>query len=735
MMMRTLLSLNAFALLVSAADGQTFTLGTSVLSDQSAHSGGCVGIADMDGDGYDDLILLDQSKHLYIDYQGADGGFTSYDMGQVSTVQQWGMAAGDVDNDGHKDFFSGGNSGPTNFLSMSARGVGTWSALNGGNFFVQCSNMADINNDGWLDAFACNDNGAPHIWMNDDAGDLSIDYTIDFATSPSSDMSGNYGSVFIDFDSDGDLDLYITHCRQGVSNSADPRRWNRLFVNDGNNNYTDQALEYDVQNREQSWTTDFGDIDNDGDLDMVTTNHSTTMQLFLNDGTGHYTNATAGSGLAVSAAFLQSKFEDLDNDGYLDLIISGHLAGSAEFYFHGNGDGTFIQMPGMLPEPGSYILHSFALGDMDHNGTVDVYASYGSAYITPSTTRADKLYLNDGNSNHFLNFNLTGVASNRDAVGARVTLYGPWGTQVREVRAGESYGIVCSFTCHFGLGAQTMADSAIVHWPSGTVDKFHGISADQWIHVTEGETRSAEVAARVILYGPYDQGTGLMNDDLRAQGLLPTTDPYPALGFTAFGADVAHELTPGVLDVTGSYAIVDWVWLELRSSADPAIVVAARSALVRRDGSVVDLDGHSPVAMHVPDGNYHVAIRHRNHLGAMTASAFDLSENPTTIDMTSPVLNTWGSGARKSVGPYMGLWCGDANHDGQVKFTGIGNDRDQILSQIGGTTPTVTAAGYFTSDNDLDGVVKYTGAGNDADPILVTIGGFSPTAVLIGQLP
>lgn len=715
--------------------GQTFTLSTGILFDQSAHSGGCVGIADMDGDGYDDLILLDQSKHVYIDYQAANGTFTSYDMGAASSSQQWGMAVGDVDNDGHKDFFSGGNGDGVHFLRMSGRGNGSWSNLNNGNMFMQCANMADINNDGWLDAFGCHDTNAPRIWLNNGSGTLSYNNYVDFATNPSSDASGNYGSVFIDFDNDGDLDFFIAHCRQGVNNSADPRRWNRLFVNDGTNHYTDQALTFGVQNREQSWTTDFGDIDNDGDLDMVVTNHSRSMQLFLNDGTGHFTDATSGSGIDVSAAFLQSKFEDLDNDGFLDLITSGNLGGSAEFYFHGNGDGTFTSMPGMLPEPSARNLHTFALGDMNHDGFIDVYAGYGSGYVTPSSSRPDELYLNNGNSNHFLNFNLKGVTSNRDGVGARVTLYGPWGTQIREVRAGESYGIVCSFTCHFGMGANSVADSAIVRWPSGIVDKYYSLAADQWIRTIEGETRTTMLAAKVILDGPYVQASGLMADGLRTQGFVPLEDPYPVLGYTPAGSDVAHRLPPSVLAASGNNAIVDWVWLELRSAANTANVVAARAALLQRDGDVVDLDGKSPVSMRVPNGSYHLAVKHRNHLGAMTASSYNLNGTVKAIDLRSAAVPTWGTDARKTAGTMRTLWAGEATNDGMVKFTGNGNDRDAVLSAIGGSEPTATLPGYHTTDVNMDGRVRFTGVNNDRDIILLSIGGTFPTTYLDEQLP
>ncbi|MCB0794320.1 MAG: VCBS repeat-containing protein [Flavobacteriales bacterium] len=710
---------------------QTFTLSTGILSDGSARTGNCVGIADMDGDGYDDLVLLDESKRLYIDYQGSNGSFTSFDYGNVSGSNQWGMCAGDIDGDGHKDIISGGSYDGVHFMEISSRGVSSLSSLNNGSMFMQAMNTADINNDGHLDVFGCHDDAASRIWLNNGSGALSYNNYINFATTPASDMSGNYGSVWIDFDNDGDLDLQISHCRQGVNNPSDPRRWNRLFVNDGNNNYTDLAATFGMQNQEQTWTTDFGDLDNDGDLDAVSTNHSTTMQVFLNDGSGNYTDATAGSGIEFSGFFLQSKLEDLDNDGNLDLITAG-----AEYYFKGDGDGTFTRIMNMLPEPGTgYTLNTFATGDLNHDGFIDIYAGYGSGYVTPSTTRDDELYLNNGNSNHFLNFDLKGVDSNPDAVGARVTLYGPWGTQIREVRGGESYGIVCSFTCHFGLGSTTMADSAVVRWPSGSVDRFYNVAADQWVEVTEGETTLSLLAMKALLSGPYDGGTQLMNDGLRQQGLLPLLQPYGGFGLVITGTETMEQISSDILNVTGPNAIVDWVWLELRDANASGSVLFSRPALVQRDGDVVELDGYRPVAMGAPAGNYYVAVRHRNHLGCMTSAAIALGPVPVSIDLTAPGTGVHGTNARQFIGPLAALWTGNVVFDAQVKYAGSNNDRDGLLNVIGGSVPTAVSAGYLASDVNMDGAAKYAGAQNDRDRILQTVGGSVPTAVRLEQIP
>ncbi|MBK9073396.1 MAG: hypothetical protein IPL77_00245 [Flavobacteriales bacterium] len=123
------------------------------------------------------------------------------------------------------------------------------------------------------------------------------------------------------------------------------------------------------------------------------------------------------------------------------------------------------------------------------------------------------------------------------------------------------------------------------------------------------------MALIAALGGPYDQGSGLMNDGLRNLGLVPVSEPYTALGYSIEGVKLVRNIPQSVLNVTGSNAIVDWVWLELRDAINPATVRGQRPALLQRDGDVVELDGVRPVAVGVPNGNYHVVVRHRNHFG------------------------------------------------------------------------------------------------------------------------
>ena len=247
------------------------------------------------------------------------------------------------------------------------------------------------------------------------------------------------------------------------------------------------------------------------------------------------------------------------------------------------------------------------------------------------------------------------------------------------------------------------------------------------------------VALKMMLEGAYDPATLKMRDDLRVAGLIPATEPYTALGFAQASDGGGEAIQPGVLAETGDDAIVDWVLVELRSSVTPTSIIATRAALVQRDGDVVAEDGRSPIALLAPAGNYLVAVRHRNHLGVMTAAPAALTTSTTSIDLTNTGFATYGTAAQKTIGSKNMLWAGNVWRDVVapygLRYTGSLNDRDPILLAIGGSVPTATTTGYRSEDVNMDGTVRYTNADNDRDPILVNIGGSVPTNIRIEQLP
>ena len=259
---------------------------------------------------------------------------------------------------------------------------------------------------------------------------------------------------------------------------------------------------------------------------------------------------------------------------------------------------------------------------------------------------------------------------------------------------------------------------------------------DFWEYTPTSPT--VQLAIKVILDGPYNSATGLMNDALRTHPDFPITEPYTTIGYLHVGGGGETIPSSSVLNVTGNNAIVDWVVVELRAATNSATRVATKSALLQRDGDVVSVDGNSPVQFTQASGNYYVAVRHRNHLGVMTALSLPLSNTPTAVDFSNPGTLVYGTEARRSTGgtfPAQALWAGDVNFNGLIKYTGTGNDRDPILNAVGSTTPNNTVSVYSIRDVNLNGVLQYTGAGNDRDPILVTVGSTTPNNIRVQQLP
>lgn len=246
------------------------------------------------------------------------------------------------------------------------------------------------------------------------------------------------------------------------------------------------------------------------------------------------------------------------------------------------------------------------------------------------------------------------------------------------------------------------------------------------------EPAGIQVRPYAFLEGAYQGGFWPMRDDLRAAGLIPLEEPYSAMGFDI---DAIPFTNPVVLSWTLSNAAVDWVLVEIRDPGDPSIVLGRKPCLLKVGGAVTASDGVAAAAFALTPGPYHVALRHRNHLGVMTASPITLGSSPIIVDFRTQDTPTFGSEARKEMGDNMVMWAGNCTHDDVLKYIGADNDRDPILTRIGGVVPTATTAGYWPEDVNMDGVVKYVGTNNDRDPILQNIGGVVPTATRNEQLP
>ncbi|MEO1437596.1 MAG: hypothetical protein AAFV80_18805, partial [Bacteroidota bacterium] len=213
--------------------------------------------------------------------------------------------------------------------------------------------------------------------------------------------------------------------------------------------------------------------------------------------------------------------------------------------------------------------------------------------------------------------------------------------------------------------------------------------------------RAPQVDLRVLLAGPYNPGNLEMNDELRVANSIPTTEPYAALGYIHPSSGGGESINPAVLETSGSDAIVDWVFVELRDTNDLSIVLAARSALLQRDGDIVDLDGQSVLSF--PEISLAempmISIRHRNHVGIIASSLIDFSNGPASLDFsTNPALIQGGTAAMMDFGNgQFGLISGDFDGDGQVQNT----DLNALVLTLG-------SSGYLKGDTDLNGQVQNT---------------------------
>jgi len=255
--------------------------------------------------------------------------------------------------------------------------------------------------------------------------------------------------------------------------------------------------------------------------------------------------------------------------------------------------------------------------------------------------------------------------------------------------------------------------------------------------------------AKVLLQGPYNAGTHLMTDNLRTAGVIPLTDPYSQSPYSTAFARVndpiaeAADATVFNAQPLQSDDIVDWIFLELRNTAAGNNIVQTRSALVQRDGDIVDMDGKSPVTFNnVTDGNYTVAVRHRNHLGNSTDPATFtplLTEKQSTtslVDFTSSSL-FGGNDAHgtASDGKYV-LWGGDANLNRIVRFAGLNNDKDFIyVNSLNSDASATLSDVYSPADVNMDSKIKFNALANDKDFMYTKVLENSSTIIRTESLP
>ena len=495
-------------------------------------SGG-VGLLDANGDGWLDLYVVQggrfppqvgtsttsavQGDRLFANR--GDGTFTDVTVASgiasFPTGYGHGVTVGDYDNDGDPDLFI------TRWRSYALyrnNGNGTFTdvtgaaGLGGDRGWPTSAAFADLDNDGDLDLYVCHylifDAEHPalcpdekggyrycepskfppehdHLFRNDQG--RFVDVTAEAGIVDP--IGRGLGVVAADFDDDHRIDLFVANDGMG----------NYLFHNLGGLRFEEIAHAAGVAcnaegGSQASMGIACGDLDGDGTPDLVVTNFfNESSTLFQNLGRGLFGDRTAASGLGPASRYylgFGTAFLDYNNDGRLDLLTAnGNVNDERPYNFYsmpaqllaGRDRGRLLDVSAGCGPPWGVLRigRGLAAGDLDNDGRVDA--------VILSQNEPLAYFHNRAPGGHFVTIRLEGTVSNRDGVGAVVTLNCGGRRQVASRFGGGSYQSACDTRLHFGLGPATRIETIEVRWPSGRTDRFRDLAVDQGYLLREGD--------------------------------------------------------------------------------------------------------------------------------------------------------------------------------------------------------------------------------------------------------
>ena len=445
---------------------------------------------DIDNDGFIDLVVVNEGAD-FLYRNNRDGTFTSITNSPVVRSASdfgGGLSFSDYDNDGDLDLMVVVYGRPPNTLFRN-EGDGTFAMTDPNtlpsNGDEDGVSWGDFDNDGFLDLLITSDPN-PSVRLHRNNGDG----TFREVTSTSGlDQRVGYAlaGVWGDIDNDGDLDLVVTYWLGGGRNS--------IYRNNGNGTFA-KILEGDAG---YFFGAAWGDYDNDGDLDLfIVQGGGSTLGndvLYRNDGNGAFTKMAAnlvGPLVADNQPGAGCAWADYDNDGWLDLYVanpglstSGGESGRKNLLYHNNGDGSFTQVTTGSPVNDVATSASCIWGDYNNDGFMDLFVANGGH----TGRQRDFLYRNDGNSNAWLKLKLIGTVSNRSAIGAKVrvkaTINGTSFWQMREISGGDGSFSQNDIRPNFGLGDASRVETLRIEWPSGQVQELANVPANQTLILQE----------------------------------------------------------------------------------------------------------------------------------------------------------------------------------------------------------------------------------------------------------
>jgi len=446
--------------------------------------GNGISFYDYDNDGWDDITIASVDGEPIHFLKNINGNYVYHTINipnnedrnkQINWV--------DIDNDGDNDLFitsdNSGNRLFENLGNMIMSEITSTSGMLTDNFPYYGASWGDYNNDGFLDVFiSVRDPNIPNILYKNNG-----DKTFTLANVEAGLLTDGYMSfcsAFIDYDNDGDQDIYVSNDKY-----VNP---NLMYRNNGDGTFTEVGFETgsDVYIGAMSVTVE--DINNDSYLDIYITNDDLDSVLLINNGNGTFSDMAQSHQVTFNSNGWGAVFLDADNDMDLDLYVSGESNGSLPQYlssaFYENVDTSYFQLNNnAVPNDFAYSFGN-ALGDTDNDGYPE---------IVVNNIDHDNIYLwknNTNTSNNWLKVKLEGTTSNRNGVGSFIEISINGNKQYRYSCLGEGYLSQNSATEHFGLGIKTIVDYIKVKWLSGIEDIIYNVSANQTLNIVEGSSLS-----------------------------------------------------------------------------------------------------------------------------------------------------------------------------------------------------------------------------------------------------
>jgi hypothetical protein len=457
------------------------------------YAGGIYGcgatFCDFDKDGWDDLSLPMNGSGAQF-YRNVNGAMVSFSLPIQNEDEIKHLTWVDYDNDGDRDLCMTGVGMPVRLFNnggtMNLTEVSELAGFTASEDMTYGNSWGDYDRDGDLDVFIAKydaeyagmTNADNELYRNNGDGTFT-----NVATEAGIDFEVNYTfmGLWMDYDNDMWPDLLITNDRTEAPNY--------MFHNNGDGTFTDVSQSTDLDDYIWSMSNTCGDYDNDGDADLYITNGPLGNKHKQNNGNGLFLEVSETFGTKVNKFCWSAQFVDVDNDGFQDLHVCStpiaNITGGVVFMKNaGTHFVGYTEEAGLADDTGW--SRGSAVGDVNNDGFPDII-------VTKTAPDYSSFSQAVPNENQWLKVNLTGTVSNIDGIGSRIECYAGNDLYTRFTHCGESYNAQNSFSEFFGMGDHAVADSMLVYWPSGIVDKWQRIPAGQTLRLIEGTSSAANL--------------------------------------------------------------------------------------------------------------------------------------------------------------------------------------------------------------------------------------------------